>query len=1046
MGFLEGRVRGLGFCLLAVFFVRILTSPPLEGQVANATVTGVVRDPTGAVIPGVKVVVTNVATNLEREASTDASGVYNIPSLNPGEYKIEAEGTGFKKAVLSGIILQVAQQGRVDITLEVGQLTESVTVKGAAPVIETESPIIGGVVNETRIIGLPLNGRNFMELTTLTAGINEGASSTAKFGILNKGFGPAAAGMPTTENNYQLDGADNKEGFFNTYNLAPSVDAVQEFRIQVGQYSAEFGAGGGAVINVVTKSGTNEFHGDVWEFVRNDIFDARNFFLAPTSPKAPLRRNQFGGAAGAPIVKNRAFLFANFETTRIRQGSFRSARVPTAAERAGDLSDLGKRILDPLNGQPFPGSVIPANRIDPIAAGILKYYPLPNNPSSAVTNWIVSPSSKNDLNSGLTRFDMRLSDRNDLMMRYGIQDYDRYTPGTFPLVGGQLQPQRFQNLAAGLTTRITPALLNEFHASYGRTVNRTKGQNTGTPIAADLGVPFALRDSANAGFIEGVGLGNTVLSGISEGQPWFLTVNSFQWYDGVTWNHGKHNIKAGADIKRVRADAFLGTHDNNSYTFSGQFSGDGYADFLMGNPSSSLLVLAPNQTGRFRRWQMAYYVLDDWKVTPKLTLNIGVRYEFNQVPKELGGLTPIFDPSMGNGTGGLRFPKQNTTAAPFYQNIRPDLPFALLDRESMFLPDKNNFAPRFGFAYRPLGTNKLVVRGGYGWYYSSAQLGNIVQNSLTGPPAQFWPTFSSDPKTPTLNWAGQIGVSQEQAFKTATFGLLSGPEQQWLDAYTQQWSLTIGQEVRQNLVLEAQYLGSKSTHVENSFDYNYAAPGPGALPTRVPYPKWGRVFGFSNGAAANYNALMLTAEQRLAGGLSFKGAYTFGKALTMNGGRDTAGNIGQVQNPGALFLEKGHTADDVAHRFTLNYIYELPLGRGKKLGGNMSPFANKLAAGWSVAGITTFRSGFYIFGPTISAANCNSSYNNICRPDLIGNPIIGGNGVNSPRFNRAAFDWPLNTAAHPAQPQRFGNAPMNFLTGNGLNNWDLSVLKEHADS
>ena len=1004
-------------------------------QVPTAVLTGVVKDPTGALVPNVKVAAISTDTNLSRQVVTDESGTFRIAALNPGPYRLEAEAGGFKKSTIDGIVLEVGQQSRVDVEMQVGDITQTVEVTGHASVVNTESNLIGGVINQSRVVSLPLNGRNFMELTTLTAGIAEGTGSAA---IVNK-RAPTAAGMPHQDNNYQLDGADNKEAFFNSWNLGPSVDAIQEFSIQVGQYSAEFGSGGGAVINVVTKSGTNQLHGAAWEFLRNNEFDARNFFLTPSQTIAPLRRNQFGVAAGGPIIKNKMFLFGNYDGSRIRQGVFRTGVVPTAAQLGGDFSGFNKIIKDPITGLPFPNNIIPTNRLDPISQALAKYYAAPNNPNPA-QNFSANFSSINDYDSGLFRFDWQLNTKNALMVRYGIQDIYQYTPGTFPGVGGLIVPQKPQNLAVNLTSILSTRLLNEFRASYGRQIHRQRGQNSGNPIAANAGVPFAPKDGSGAGFVESLGLSNTIFSSLSEQQPWFLTVNTFQWYDGITWSRGKHNLKAGADIRRHRADAFLGTRLNNSYNFTGQFSGDGFADFLLGDMASSSVALAPNETGRFRRTMMSFYVLDDWKVSPKLTLNIGLRYEYAQIPKELSGLTPQFDPTLANGQGGLRFPKQNKDAEPFYKNVRPDLGFGYLDRETLFTPDKNDIAPRFGFAYRPFGGSRTVVRGGYGIFYSSPQLMNLIQNSVTGPPAQLWAGYTSDITRPTLTWAGDIN-NPNGSLATAIFGLLTGPQNSWTDGYTQQWSLSVAQEVTRNTVIEVQYLGSKSTHLENAQDYNSVQPGPGTLQNRVPFPKWNRVYGFNSSGAANYNALLVSVEKRMGKGLTFKGAYTNSKTLAKNGAR-SSGNVGQVQNPFDLRQNNGYSSDNVPQRFTGNWLYELPLGRGRQWGGNMNRAADLLLGGWQVSGIVTLNNGYQVGGgPTIAAANCNSSVQNLCRPDLIGNFMLGGSGLDTPRWDRNAFDWPLNTAKHPAQAPRFGSASMNVLRGNATNTTDIGIFK-----
>lgn len=1021
---------------LRVFTLTVLFTLAARSQVVTATLTGIVTDPTGASVAGAKVKAVNTGTNLSREAVTDSAGVYTIPALSPGEYRLEVEQPGFKRQVLPGIVLQVAQEARVNVALQVGEVSESVTVASAAPLVNSENATVGGVITEKRVLDMPLNGRNFMQLTLLTGGIDEGGTSNAKAGILNKGFAPSAAGMPAAENNYLLDGADNTEAFFRTYNLSPSVDSVQEFRIQIGQYSAEYGAGGGAVVNVVTKSGTNAFHGAAWEFVRNNAFDARNFFLKPSQDIAALHQNQFGVAGGGPIIKNKTFFFGNVDLTRIHQGQFATGNVPTDAQRAGDLSAFTKKILDPTNNQQFAGNLIPVSRISPISAALMKYYPEPNT-SNPTQNYTNNLSAINDSNNYLIKIDHNISRGESLMGRYGSQSNDRYLPLTFPTVGGQKQPQRFQNALLTLTSSITPSLLNEAHFSYGRTINRTVGQNTGNPIAANAGIPFAATSGTNAGFPESIGIGTSAISGLSEGQPWFLTVNTFQWYDGITWIHGAHSIKAGADIRRIRADAAIATHENNVYSFSGQFTGDGFADFLLGNPATETILLAPNQPGRFRTTSQAYYLLDDWKVSPSLTLNIGLRYEYASPPVELGGYTSIFDAALG----GLRYPSQNATALPWYQANRPDLPVGLLNRNSEFTPDRNNLAPRFGFAWRPFKNESTVVRGGYGWYYAAPTTINIVQNAQTGPPSQFWAIYSSAVNRPTLTYSGPVGVPVDQALKTATFGLLSGPESHFLTPYTQQWSLSIARQLGSSLVFEAQYMGSETTHLYNLFDYNTTTPGTSALATRVPYSKWGRVYGFSSGATANYNALMLSAEKRLSHGLAFKTSYTYSKALTAHGGIMASGIIASIQNPLNLSTENGPTSDNVPQRFVGTFSYELPFGSGKLIAGGARGFADKLINGWSLNGIATAADGLF-FSPTVGAQNCNSGFQITCRPDLATDPFAGGSGLATPRWSVAAFDWPSNTAKHPAQPPRWGNAGPNILQGNGFVNFDLSVRKD----
>lgn len=1026
----------------AVMSVLMLSVSPSYCQVVTATVVGTVKDTSGAVIPRVRVTATDTATGISRSTTTDASGNYRISQLQPGTYSVSAQYTGFKQSVLTGIILQVNLASRVNITLVPGAVHQTVTVASHAPVINTENQMVGQVIGEKKILEMPLNGRNFMELTTLTGGINGGNSSTAKGGILNKGYAPAAAGQDATENNYQLDGADNKDQFFNTFNYAPPIDSIQEFNIQVGQYSAQFGAGGGAVINVATKSGTNQFHGSAYEFVRNTSLDSRNFFAQGIPP---LHRNQFGVSLGGPIKRDKAFFFVNYEAFREIDGLTRTANVPTAAERTGDLSGLGGTILNPDTGQPFAGNVIPPDLISPISTKLLNYYPLPNTAQTGTLNYVSAPRHKDYYDNYLGRFDYNLSQKNSIMARYGFEKVNQYTPGTYPLVGGQAQPQGFQNGVITLTSNLTPSLLNVARFGYDRTVNETTGQNTGNPIAANAGMLFGATGPFYSGFPEGVGLSTTRISGIGEGQPWFLHVNAFQWYDGVTWIHQNHTVEAGGTILHTQADQQYATHSNGSYSFSGQYTGNGFADFLLGYPSHILTATAPNAGDRFRFTNWSAYVLDDWKVTPSLTVNIGLRYEYYSPPFEKNGLTPIFDPTLGGGTGGLLFPSQNAnigapySAKYFFPTFRPDLPFGFLDRNTALLPDRNNFAPRVGFAYRLFGSSRTVIRGGYGWYYSEPQMTNLVQNASVAPPATQWPTFVGNIGTPNLTWNGPVGEDPTSIYNGLTFGLLTSPEQKLLNPYTQQYSLGVEHEFGANTGITLEYMGSKSTHLLQSWDYNATTPSAAPLVPRLPYPKWGRIFGFASGANANYNSLIVSADKRLGHGLSFIASYTYSKVLASQGANYVAGDIGQIQDPFNRNAMYGPTTDDITHRFTISYIYQLPFGSGKAIGNSLTGLADKLVSGWSLAGITTAETGFPLTPTVPGSSNCNDSvYPNLCLPDVIGNPTLGGNGVDSPKYNAAAFTWPTKEGS----PPRYGNAGVGLLRSNGSQNWDFSLLKD----
>ena len=1021
----------LHFVLLSALFFSLSIQAGRAQAVATASIVGAVRDPGGAYVPGVEITVTSEDRGTSRTAISGDAGMYVVTNLLPGSYEVAAELSGFKRAVLTGITLQVAQEARIDITLQLGDITEVVSVTGRAPVVETEKAAIGSVVTERAILDLPLNGRNFMELTTLTGGTTRGqGSSSQNRGITAKPLNPSVAGQAKANNAYYLDGVQNMDQMWRTYNVAPPVDAIQEFRMQVGQYSAEFGGGGGAIVNVVTKSGTNDFHGSLYEFHRNDNLDAVNFFARS---KSQLVFNQFGGSLGGPIIKDRTFFFVTYEGFRERRGLTGRETVPTAEQKAGNLSAFGKTILDPMTGEPFPSGVIPQNRIDPISTRIMEFYPAPNAPGT--DNFQRSPTRTFDHDNLLFRVDHELSENHDLTGRFALQDIRRFTPGTNPKVGGINFPQLFHNTMVGLTSNFSTNFINEFRFGLNRTENDAMSQNEGIGIGNTLGLPFPAEPPGDR--FPSISFSRTSVDRLRPANPRVTRVTDFHFSEAITYVHGNHIIKTGGAFKRVHdAYAFRGTHTNGTYTFSGQFTGDGFADFLLGIPATMILPITPNPQAFYTQTGFSVYLADDWRVSPRLTVSLGLRYEFESFPREASGFTPKFDAELG----GLRYPDQNTTAEPFYTNQRPDLPWGFLDRETAMFPDKNNFAPRIGFAFRPFANTSTVIRGGYGWFYNLTEIINLMNNVTSAPPSTTWGTFRSEVDVPTLSYGGPSDLSGAATdfLRRSTFGFPGTPLQdRFLNGYTQQWSLSISRELSSDLVLQAQYLGSKSTHLENSFDINYAPAGPGSLATRVPFPKWNRLFGFAAGGNANYNSMILSAEQRFSKGLSFKAAYTWGKSLASRGSRTISSHIGLIQNPGDLKGEVNHSPDDVKHRLTFYSVYELPFGR------NWKGLAGMLFGGWRLSNIFTYRSGFPLTAGWINGANCNSSFFNRCYPDRLRDPNMGGNGVERPAFDITAYDWPRNPA-HPRQPPRFGNAGQNFLRGNSLHLWDLGLSKRIA--
>ena len=1018
---------------IAAFFVFLCSAPlGLHAQVVTGSVVGVVRDASGAVVGGATITATNDQTGLRRVVKSNDTGNYLISSLPVGSYTLVAEGQGFSTQTIKNIVLEVTQEARIDIQLSVSVVQESVTVAGAAPLLNTENASLGDVVNTRRVEELPLNVRNFMAFTTLSAGTNEAQPGEFRKGYTGKSFAPSVAGLFPEMNEYRLDGIENREDYFNSYSIAPPVDSIQEFKIQVGQYSAESGGGGAAIINVLTKSGTNEFHGSLYEFLRNDKLDARNYFAAQ---KPPYRQNQFGASLGGPVVKNHAFFFGNYEGRRILKGLTATARVPTAAEASGNLTSLGKSIIDPLSGAPFPGATIPTSRLDPITQKVLQFYPTPNLATTgSVPNFLSNPRQITNQDSAVARYDQIIGQRDTVFARYAYQTGPLGSPGTFPKVGTLTTENDVHHGVMG-ETRTFGNMVNELRFGVNRNSLQRLPQNQGNPLTQQIGLTYASpTEQAAQGFIESVGVSTSAISGISESRSSLYALTNIEFADTFSWSFGRHNIKVGGNLIRTNAEVHDSTHATGAYTFSGTFTGDGFADMLLGDPSAMTLSLTPLRNAYTNRWNIYGFVTDDWKVTPNLTLNIGARYELQTAIKEDNGELAAFDPNLNNGQGGLLYSK-DAKLGDFFTSVRPDLPHGTLPDNANFLSDANNLAPRFGFAYRPLGSSKTVIRGGYGWFYGQQSAFNVITNGFTSPPFTEWPVFSSDPKVPQLGWNKLNVTNPTDPLKSLAFGLFvslapDGKRQTFLNPYTQQWSFSVGHSLTNSLAVRAEYLGSKTTHLVDEINDNLAPPSPLAVQPRRKYPSYGRILSWQTYGDSNYNALLLTAEQRFAKGLVFTGSYSYSKSL---------GDTVDLQqdfhpDPTNLRQDKGPNDFDVRQVFTLNYLYELPVGPGKTFAGDSKGFTAKILGGWQLGGIITLHTGFPST-PTIPSSFLNAGESIVPRADVL-KPNYG----NLPDSQRSISMW-FDPAAFSIPRYRYGTAQRNTLRQPGVENWDIAIQK-----
>lgn len=741
----------------------------------NGDIIGVVRDQSGAVLPGVSITVVNEGTGAVRTAVTAENGEYAVTLLPPATYTITAELPGFKKDVRKGLVLHVDDKLRIDLTLSVGDVSETITVNEAVPLIQADTATLGAVIDTRKVLDLPLNGRSFLQLNMLAPGVVPPAQGST---LATQGGSMSVNGAREASNNYLLDGIDNNNLGIGIFVIPISVEAVQEFKVHTGLSSVEFGKSAGAQVNVATKSGTNEFHGNFFEFIRNSTLDAKNFFDDPIAKIPPFKRNQFGAIFGGPIVipriydgHNRSFFFLSYEGTRIRDSITRRATVPLPVLLKGDFSSQSTRIRDPLTGQRFAGNIIPPDRIDPIAKGLATYYPTPNLEGTA-RNFNSSPGTRNNLYQYNIRADHRISDKDVFFGRYSRWEENRFNPfdplsnptnlpgfGSFTLNTGH-------NLALNYTRVFSPSLTNELRAGFNRLIAPIIQENRGNDIGGNLGIQGLSRKPIDFGFpcirIPGY-------DSLCEATNIYQTrvENTFHYVETLSYTRSKHALKAGGDIRRFQRYAVRDQLARGDFTFSGQYSGTSLSDFLLGFPSQTVRGLGePINNGRFI--SSSLFLGDDYKLSDRLTLNYGMRWEYNSPPTDASkphSRLTNFRMSEGRFFG----PGIDSSAGPRVWNR-----------------DLNNFAPRFGIAYRPFGAD-TVLRLGYGVFYDQAAAAGLSEYRFN-PPFFGQETNIGNLTSPNLTLRNGF-----QAVQTIGQGIVnaSGVDENYKDGYVQQWSFNI---------------------------------------------------------------------------------------------------------------------------------------------------------------------------------------------------------------------------------------------------------------
>jgi hypothetical protein len=1065
------RFRSVNLLLLLLFSASLLL-----GQSELATLTGIVTDATGAVVRGAEVVATNEGTNAASTTASNETGRYVLTNLRPGAYTVTASLTGFRRHVQPGVILQVNQTARLDIALTVGAVTEEVTVTASAPLLQTESSDRGAVIDQRKILELPLNGRDYNQLATLSPGVllpTPRLQSIGFKGAFN------VNGNRAFQNAFLLDGVDNtsySNSFRggNTQVIQPSIEALQEFKIQTNAYSAEFGRSSGALINAVIKSGTNELHGSAYEFHRNDNLDAANFFSNKSGAPKPFRlRNQFGGSLGGPIVRNKTFIFGNYEGLRDRAGTVRLSSVPQPIWKQGRFTIP---IFNPYNpsdtGQDFrqpalPGCndgqgncwVIPQNLIDPVGQRIVNVNPDPNTgaPGQIDNNFVNVPVEPNRTDQFDVRADHGFTQNFNVFGRYSFSDTNIFRPAPRPgLSEGSFNDTfgsalwRSQAIAVGGTWVLSPTLVSDTRFGFARGNFFQTPPNFGSGCPGDLvGLRGAPTDESVCGGLPVMNLpgGNLRRIGRTTSVPQFQTPRSYDFRESVTWARGAHAIKFGGEFLHVQTGIRDVSTLLGAFTFSGRFTGQngqyqgGIADLLLGFPTR----YQQDSNTVFNQWQKMYffYVQDDWKLRPNLTLNLGVRYEFATPPRERDNQWANFDPVSNS-----------------YVFARDG---GLFER-SLIHPDYNNFAPRVGFAYSPL--SRTVIRGGYGVFYNHTNrqgregllgfnLPFIVQGDANIAGSNTLKSTNAIFRLQDGIPAGFVDITRVNAATVSRKA--QDPDQR--TTYVQQWNFGIQQEIVSDLLFEVSYVGNRGNKLAAFRNLNQRAvsfnPSTGA-PIAGPRPLAsfgldGDIQYLENMGVSNYHSLQARLEKRFSAGLSALVSYTWGKALTNSvdhlstSGAGNGVDVGVFREPQDGHnrrLEYGLAEFDVKQRFVASAVWQLPYGRGRQFGSGAGRAADMILGGWEFSPIITVQGGL---GLTITQAqllNLGGERRN--RPNRIANGTLPSGQRDVDRwFDTSAFvilnPTPGQTGFVPNQA--FGNSGPGILRGPELLNFDFNLNK-----
>jgi hypothetical protein len=1000
--------------LLPLIFL-LLVSIPAVAQTHLASLRGTIIDPNKAVMPGASIKLVSEETGEARTTVSGSDGSFTIVSLRPGRYRLEVTMTGFAPYSYQWISLNVNQEVAVDVSMSVAgpNVDQNMTVISPVSALKKDSASIGTVIENRQVDGLPLDGRNFYELSLLVPGAAPAAPGSA--GSVRGDFAFSVNGAREDGNNFLLDGVYNVDPKLNTFGVRPPVDAIREFETLTSSYDATFGRNPGAQVNVILKSGTNAFHGSLFEFHRNGALDARNVFAPSGESKPKYIRNQFGASIGGPIRHDQTFFFADYEGTRSREGITRITNVPTLLERAGNFSQsLFGAPIDPFTGQPFPGGLISSQRSNSVGLAILNLYPKPNR-NVPLQNFVSSPVQRDRNDSFDARVDHRTG-KADFSFRYSCGNRDLFEPFTGPTFSlvpgfGDTVKRRSQNAMAALTYIFTPNFVNETRVALSRVAGSvTQEASRRNP---DLGLPVISPNARDAG------LSFTTVTGLSplgdEGNnPQKSVTNVYQILDTASYISGNHLIKFGGDLRFSQQNAFRDVESRGRLQFSpfAQISGNAVADLLLGFPLLTSVAHVDNPQ-HLRTQSYNFFVNDSFRIRPRLTITAGLRYEYNSPPVDAQNRANVYDLATRSlvrvGTNGV--------------------PRGGVD------PDRNNFAPRVGLAWTLGKDEKIVVRAGYGIYYDQSPLApgealyfnspyfdNNIFFSLPGLPLTLsnpFPTFFPFPLPDSA-------LAIQRNLRTA---------------YMQHWNANVQRQVGRNGILELAYVGSKGTKLLTARDINQ--PQPSALPPGLPFvprpdPRFDDIDLLESRANSNYHSLQARFQQRLSKGLATLVSYTFSKSVDdASNFFSSAGDPNFPQNSYDLRAERGRSNFDVRHRLSASYSYDLPFGKGRDHLADAG-WISTVLSGWQTFGIVTLQSGRPFTVALLSDIDNSGTGRSILgfgandRPNVTGNPSLDQRSTDR-WFNTTAFTFPARGT--------FGNAGRNTLDGPGYQNVNVSLVK-----